>query len=215
MRRWERWLCWVAVAGALMLNNPNIAKRGPLSIPAATTLAEAAGINPALRTASELGAPSTIFNPFAVRVSLTTTQSGLLSGADTKILFDTLLAGDDPKAMWSTANHNITIPLTGRYYIAVYAAVGETASPAGSFYGTTVKLFRNGGAIRFFSQIVAAPPGAGIGTTWLPIADAPVLNQGDIIDARALYSGSLTGFVLGGASNQVTWMTMHLLSQTY
>jgi hypothetical protein len=125
---------WTLVAGALVLNNPNLPRRGPLGVRVATSLAEAAGLNPALRTAGELGAPSTIFNPYLL-VAIYTGAATLTQNVFTKI---PLTLRVDKANAWDAANNQFIVPRDAWYSIDFISnAVMPAAAGIQLFFAST------------------------------------------------------------------------------
>jgi hypothetical protein len=197
-----------------MLNNPHLKA---VKFDAAASLAEAAGLNPALRTAGELSGLGTIYNPYKARVHISP-GGQFLTGGTVTVTFDTI--DFDSAGGYSATSFQYKIPQRGYYF--VYGKL-TVALPVGTLSAVLRVTLLVNGAVWQGSTYSYVPGGfatSADGTLQndnyeLVAADLKLFQQGDLISVQVFESlNPVANPVIqgGNVTADSSYLTIHMIS---
>ncbi len=149
--------------------------------------------------------PAAVVNPYKAKAHAATNQT-ISDATATVVTFGT----EDYDPNGNFASNAYTVPRTGYYQVNVTVTI--SAGGKGASY--RVNLRKSSTDIAQI-QNVPFPAATLYGDVSLSFSDTLLLTSGDVMDVRALCdtSDSSSPVILGGATNQFTFCSFHLLSE--
>src|SRR4029077_2194931 len=182
-----------------MLNNPNIARRGAMSLPQtgiAQALVSQATPGAGAMMAGLQPVPPQVINPYKVRAHMSATQNLVGTGEPATICnLDTI--DYDTASGFNATTHQYKIPVSGYWFIAAKVNLNVSVT-TWKWLVWVARVYRNGNRL---SEGVTVSVGDFTGTVGFVnnagydamVADLALLAAGDLVDLRAAMVNSLSG----------------------